>query len=100
MTRGPVPQVIQLARWSSSAKKANRRTRGMLPPHGSVPLHLRRNQRSRRRTTAQGACYRPAVVRPHGFTTTSGPTSGMGAQAHMSCTWRAGFCVRRRRTDA
>jgi hypothetical protein len=37
MTRGPVPQVIQLARWSSSAKKANRRTRSVLPPRGSAP---------------------------------------------------------------
>jgi hypothetical protein len=70
---GPVPQVIQLARWSSIAKKANRRTRSVLPL---------------------------AVVRPLIFAATSGPTSGMGAQAHMSCTWRVGFYVRRRRTDA
>jgi hypothetical protein len=51
----------------------------------------------RRQIDAQGACYRPTVVRPLIFAATSGPTSGMGAQAHMSCTWRAGFCVRRRR---
>jgi hypothetical protein len=63
------------------------------------PLHLRHDQRSRRRTATQGVCYRPAVVRPLVFAATSGPTSGMGAQAHMSCTWRARFCVQRRRTD-
>jgi hypothetical protein len=72
----------------------------MPPPRGSAPLHLRYDQRSRRRTAAQGLCYRPAVVRPLVFTATSGPTSSMGAQAHMSCTWRAGFYVQRKRTDA
>jgi hypothetical protein len=72
----------------------------MPPPRSSTPLHLRRNQRSRRRTAAEEACNRPAVVRPLGFAAASGPTSGMGAQAHMSCTWRAGFCVQRSRTAA
>jgi hypothetical protein len=81
-----------------STKKANRRTRSMQPPRGCAPLHLCRNQRSRGRTAAQGACNRPAVVRPLGFAATSGPTSGMRAQAYMSCTWRAGFCVQRSRT--
>jgi hypothetical protein len=33
-----------------STKKANHRTGSMPPPHGSTPLRLRRNQRSRRRT--------------------------------------------------
>jgi hypothetical protein len=101
-----------------SAKKANHRTRSVQPPCGYTPFHLRRNQRSRRRTAAQGACNRPAVIRPFisvatsgqggesaaqeacnrpavvrplGFAATSGPTSGMGTQAHMSCTRRAGF---------
>jgi hypothetical protein len=83
---------------AQSAKKANCRTRSMPPPRGSAPLHLRRNQRSRRRTAAQGACNRPAVVCPLGFAATSGPTSDMGAQAHMSCTWHAGFYVQRSRT--
>jgi transposase InsO family protein len=55
-------------------------------------------QRSRGRNAAQEACNRPTVVRPLGFAATSGPTSGMRAQAHMSCTWRAGFCVQRSRT--
>jgi hypothetical protein len=57
-----------------SAKNANRRTRSVQPPCGYTPFHLHRNQRSRRRTAAQGACNRPL-----GFTATGGPTSGMGA---------------------
>jgi hypothetical protein len=59
-----------------SAKKANRRTRSMPPPRGSTPLHLRRNQWSRRRTAAQGACNRPAVIRPF----ISAATSGQGGE--------------------
>jgi hypothetical protein len=55
-----------------STKKANRRTRNVQPPRGCAPLHLRRNQRSRRRTTAQRACNRPAVIRPFIFAATSG----------------------------
>jgi hypothetical protein len=55
-----------------SAKKANRRTGSMTPPRGSTPLHLRRNQRSRRQTAAQGACNRPADIRPFIFAATSG----------------------------
>jgi hypothetical protein len=55
-----------------SAKKANCRTRSVQPPRGYVPLHLRRNQRSGRRTAAQGACNRPAVIRPFIFAATSG----------------------------
>jgi hypothetical protein len=35
-----------------SAKKANRHTRNVQPPRGCAPLHLRRNQWSRSRTTA------------------------------------------------
>jgi hypothetical protein len=76
-----------------STKKVNHRTRSVQPPCGYTPFHLRRNKRSRRRTAAQGAGNRPTVVRPLGFSATSGPTSGMGAQAHMSCTQRAGFWV-------
>jgi hypothetical protein len=83
-----------------SAKKANRLTRSMSPPRGSTPLHLHRNQQSRRRTTAQATCNRPAVVRPLGFAATGGPTSGMGAQTHMSYTRRASFWVQRSRTAA
>jgi hypothetical protein len=55
-----------------SAKKANRRTDSVQPSCGYTPFHLRRNQRSRRRTSAQGACNRPTVIRPSIFTTTSG----------------------------
>jgi hypothetical protein len=68
-----------------TVKKANRRTRSVQPPRSCAPLHLRRNQRSRGRTATQGVCNRPAAVRPLGFAATSGPTSGMRAQAHMSC---------------
>jgi hypothetical protein len=42
------------------------------PPRGYAPLHFRRNQRSGRRTAAQGACNRPTVVRPFIFAKTSG----------------------------
>jgi hypothetical protein len=42
------------------------------PPCGYTPIHLRRSQWSRRRTAAQGACNRPAVIRPSIFTTISG----------------------------
>jgi hypothetical protein len=40
-------------------KKANHHTRSVQPPCGYTPFHLRRNQRSRRRTAAQGACNHP-----------------------------------------
>jgi hypothetical protein len=83
-----------------TVRKANCCTRSVQPPHGCAPPRLRRNQRSRRRTATQGACNRPTVVRPLGFAATSGPTSGMRAPAHMSCTWHAGFCVQRSRTAA
>jgi hypothetical protein len=59
-------------RLARSAKKASRHTRSVQPPCGYAPLHLRRNQRSGRRTAAQGTCNRPAVVRPF----TSAETSG------------------------
>jgi hypothetical protein len=86
-----------------SAKKVNRRTGSVQPPCGYLPSHLRRNQRSRRRTAIRGACNRLVVIRPSTFTATSrqggepphkerataprlcaplastdGPTSGMG----------------------
>jgi hypothetical protein len=53
-------------------KKANHRTRSVQLPHGYAPLHFRSNQRSGRRTAAQGACNRPAVKRPFIFAVTSG----------------------------
>jgi hypothetical protein len=55
-----------------STKKVNHRTGSVQPPCGYTPFHLRRSQRSRRRTVAQGACNRPTVIRPSIFTTTSG----------------------------
>jgi hypothetical protein len=47
---------------AQSVKKANRRTRSVQPPCSYTPLHLRRNQRSKRRTAAQGACNRHTVM--------------------------------------
>jgi hypothetical protein len=112
---------------AQSAKKVNRRTWSMQPPCGYTPFHLRRSQWSRRHTAAQGACNRPTVIRPSIFTTTSGqggepphkehattprfacplsfaatggPTSDMGAWAHMSYIRRAGSWVQESRTAA
>jgi hypothetical protein len=83
-----------------SAKKANRHARSVQPSCGYSPFHLHHNQRSRRRTAAQGACNRPAVARPLSFAATGDPTSGMGAQAHMSYIRRAGSWVQESRTAA
>jgi hypothetical protein len=84
-------------------------------PRSYAPLHFRGNQRSGRRTAAQGACNHPAVKRPFIFAETSGqkgepprkkrttapwlcapsaslqPAVQHGAQAHMSCNRRAGY---------
>jgi hypothetical protein len=59
-------------RLAQSANKANCRTRSVQPPCGYAPLHLCRNQRSGRRTAAEGTCNRPAVMRPFIFAETSG----------------------------
>jgi hypothetical protein len=69
-------------RLARSAKKANRRARSVQPPCGCAPLHLRRNQRSRRRTTAQEACNHPVVAYPLSFAATSGPTWGPRPTCH------------------
>jgi hypothetical protein len=47
-------------------------------PRGHTPLHLRRNQRSRRRTATQEAYNRPVVVCPLSFAATGGSTWGPG----------------------
>jgi hypothetical protein len=65
-----------------------------------MPFRLHRNQRSRRRTAAQGACNRPAVAGPLRFAATDGSTSGMGAQAHMPYTRRVGSWVQESCTTA
>jgi hypothetical protein len=83
-----------------AVKKANRRTRSMQPPCGYTPFHLHRNQRSRRRTAAQGACNRPAVACPLSFAATGGSTSGMGAQTHVTYTRRTGSWVQESCTAA
>jgi hypothetical protein len=48
------------------------RRRSVQLPRGYAPLHFRGNQRSGRRTAAQGACNRPTVKRPVIFVVTSG----------------------------
>jgi hypothetical protein len=83
-----------------TVKKANRRTRSVQPSCDYSPFHLHHNQRSKRRTAVQGAYNHPAVTRPLSFTATSSPTSGMGAQAHMSYIRRAGSWVQESRTAA
>jgi hypothetical protein len=55
-----------------STKKANHRTRSVQLPRGYTPLHFWGNQRSGKRTAAQGACNRPTVMRPFIFAETSG----------------------------
>jgi hypothetical protein len=61
-----------------TVKKANRRTRNAQPPCGYTPFHLCRNQRSKRRTAAQGACNCPTVAPLLSFAAIGGSTSGMG----------------------
>jgi hypothetical protein len=51
-------------RLTQSTKKANHHTRSGQPSCGYASLHFRSNQRSGRRTAAQGACNRPTVMRP------------------------------------
>jgi hypothetical protein len=111
-------------RLTRSTKKANHRTRSMQLPRSYAPLHFWSNQRSGRRTAAQGACNRPAVKRSLIFAETSGrkgeppckkcttaprlcapqlrcnQRSNMGAQANMSYNRRAGYRVRKNRTAA
>jgi hypothetical protein len=53
-------------------------------PHGYVPLHFRGNQRSGRRTAAQGACNRPTIKRPFTFAVTGGPTQGPRPTRHVT----------------
>jgi hypothetical protein len=72
---------------AQSAKKANRRTGSVQPPCGYTPFRLRRNQRSRRRTAAQGACNRPAVIRPSIFTATSGQGGKSPRKEHDTTPW-------------
>jgi hypothetical protein len=59
-------------RLTRSTKKAKHRTRSVQLPRSYAPLHFWSNQRSGRRTTAQGACNRPSVKRSLIFAETSG----------------------------
>jgi hypothetical protein len=52
-------------------------------------LHFRPDQRVKGRTAMQAACNRTQGAHPFGFN-----ASSMEAQAHTSCNWRAGYCVR------
>jgi hypothetical protein len=70
-----------------SAKKANRRAGSVQPPCGYTPFHLRGNQRSRRRTAAQGARNRPAVIRLSIYTTTSGQGGEPPHKEHATAPW-------------
>jgi hypothetical protein len=83
-----------------AVKKTNRHTRSVQPSCGYLPFHLHHNQRSKRRTVAQGACNRPVVARPLSFAATGGPTSSMGAWDHMSYIRHAGPWVQESRTAA
>jgi hypothetical protein len=56
----------------------------MQPPRGYAPLHIRRNQRSKRRTATKEAYNRPAVVRPLSFAATGGPTWGPKPTCHAT----------------
>jgi hypothetical protein len=67
-----------------AVRKANCRARGMQPPHDQAPLHLRRNQRSKRRTAAREACKRPTTERPLSSATTGGPTQGPRPTRHVT----------------
>jgi hypothetical protein len=113
--------------YGMGARPCVTRTRSMQPPCSYTPFHLHHNQRSRRRTVAQGTCNRPAVIRPFTSTATSGqggelphkehataprlhaPSASLqpvvqplawGPQAHMSYTRRAGSWVQESRTAA
>jgi hypothetical protein len=61
-----------------AVRKTNRRTRSMQPPRGCAPLHLRRNQRSKRRTATQEAYNCPAVVRPSALLQPAVQHGGLG----------------------
>jgi hypothetical protein len=70
-----------------SNQRSGRRTAAqgsMQLPHGYAPLHLRRNQRSRRRTAAREVYNRPAVERPLSFAATGGPTWGPRPTCHVT----------------
>jgi hypothetical protein len=67
-----------------AVRKANCRAGGMQPPHDQAPLHLRRNQRSKRRTATREACERPTTQRPLSSATTGGPTQGPRPTRHVT----------------
>jgi hypothetical protein len=62
--------------YGTGARPCVTHARNVQPPCGYTPFHLHRNHRSRRRTATQGACNRPAVIRPF----ISAATSGQGGE--------------------
>jgi hypothetical protein len=56
----------------------------MQPPHDQAPLHLRRNQRSKRRTAAREACKRLTAEHPLSSATTGGPTQWPRPTRHVT----------------
>jgi hypothetical protein len=79
---GARPHASYRLAWST--KKANHHTRSAQPPCGYTPLHLRSNQRLGRRTTAQGACNRPAAKRSLVFAKTSGQEGEPPHKEHVT----------------
>jgi hypothetical protein len=73
-----------------AVRKANHHTRSMQLPRSYAPLHFRSNQWSGRRTTAQGACNRPAVKRSLIFAETSGRK---GEPPRKKCTTAPRLCA-------
>jgi hypothetical protein len=53
-------------------------------PRSYAPLHSRSNQRSGRRTAAQGACNCPTVKRPFIFAVTSGQRGELPRKKHTT----------------
>jgi hypothetical protein len=82
-------------------------------PGGYAPLHFWGNQRSGRRTAAQGACNCPTIKEVNRHARSVQPSHGCalpqlrrnwwsnsGAQAHTPCNRRVGYRVQRKRTTA
>jgi hypothetical protein len=56
-------------------------------PYGYAPLHFRGNQRSGRRTAAQGACNRPTIRRPFIFAVSSGQRGELPRKKRTTVPW-------------
>jgi hypothetical protein len=76
------------ASWPEIEEAKPPRAERVTAPRLQVLLHPRRNQRLKGRTAMQVACNRTMGTHPFDF-----DTSSMEAQAHTSCTRRAGYYV-------